>query len=669
MSCMDKIKWLVLISISVSTVTAEVYSCGGFVKSPDVPIDYSKIQVKLFTAEGNLKFETECSPTNGYYMIPVYNKGDYSIRLFAPDGWFFEPSTFDLKVDGKNDLCTKGEDINFVLNAFAVEGILRSGDGNGPADVALILIAENGTIVSEAKTVANGAYRFRASPGKYLVSTAGNSTECIERGKVPVSITTSPIHVSPDLKISGHLLTVAVLSKNHQVAGVTVALYSKIAVKLSYCDEGLVHMEEEGTQLDEKLACKMKTDSNGIAQFPCLPPGPYTIHPSFATDKIRFSFSPKMKEITMRSSAEKVIFNTLGFSSKGQVLLSGQPVVDATVYVNGERKGKPMQADVILLFFPGFRYTLDGLQDEDYTITAKKDHFAFNTISIKLTAKKAEIPDIVAESVDVCVTINAEESISRAMSIIFTNQQTKAVKLLSTKNDGKMCSLHAVGRYIISVSSVSAVVMTPKQNEIDLSKGPALDIVFNDCVILKIEMWKGDVLIKSLEGTDQFIFYEMLPDSYKLKIIDNDQFCWEKTEMDIVIERADLNNLIFRQVGYRTTTRLSHPAKAKWSMLEKSEVSGSLDIPAGQFFFCIPLTGIYTVIFEACHKFDRQSYEISIPQKVPLVASASKFLMSASIKLDHMVNRLNDFALSVKSNTDQQVIPVFLSSNFFLSLQ
>ncbi|VDO76974.1 unnamed protein product, partial [Onchocerca flexuosa] len=146
MNYLDIVKWLVLILTSISTVKTEVYSCGGFVKSPDVPIDYSKIQVKLFTAEGNLKFETECSPTNGYYMIPVYNKGDYSIRIFAPDGWFFEPSSFDLKVDGKNDLCTKGEDINFVLNAFAVEGVLRSGDGNGPADVALILIAENGTV-------------------------------------------------------------------------------------------------------------------------------------------------------------------------------------------------------------------------------------------------------------------------------------------------------------------------------------------------------------------------------------------------------------------------------------------------------------------------------------------------------------------------------------------
>ncbi|CAG9538279.1 unnamed protein product [Cercopithifilaria johnstoni] len=666
MGCTDAFEWVALVLMCISTVTAEVYSCGGFVKSPDVSIDYSKIQVKLFTAEGNLKFETECSPTNGYYMIPVYNKGDYSIRLFAPDGWFFEPSTFDLKVDGKNDLCTKGEDINFVLNAFAVEGILRSGDDSGLADVTLILIAENGTIVSEAKTVANGAYRFQASPGKYLVSTAGNSTECIERDKVPVSITTSPVRVSPDLKISGHLLTVSVLSKKHQVAGVSVSLYSKIFVKLPYCGERLADTEKE-RELNRRLVCKMKTDNKGIAQFPCLPPGLYTIQPSLSTDKIRFSFSPELKEITMGSSAEKVSFNTLGFSSKGQVLLSGQPVVDAVIYVNGEKKGKT-DAN-------GW-YILDGLQDESYTITAKKNHFAFNTVSIKLTAKKAEIPDIIVESVDVCVMVNAEESINRIMSIIFTNQQTKAVKLLRTKSDGEICSLQAVGKYVVSVSSPNGIVMTPKQREIDLSKGPVLDVVFSQfkadvnvsvicidgCDALKVELWREETLIESLEGFDQFIFHQVAPDSYKLKMIDNGRFCWEKTEMDIVIEHADLDSLIFRQIGYRTTTQLSHPAKAKWSMLEKPQISGSLYIPAEQFSFCIPLTGIYTVTFEACHKFDKQSYEITIPQEVPLVASASKFLMSASIELDHTVNQLDDFILSVKSSTDEQIFPATSSA-------
>ncbi|KAM3724517.1 Nicotinic receptor-associated protein [Dirofilaria immitis] len=667
MNYIDAVKWPVLILLCISTVTAEVYSCGGFVKSPDVPIDYSEIQVRLFTTEGNLKFETECSPTNGYYMIPVYSKGDYSIRIFAPDGWFFQPSSFDLKVDGKNDLCSKGEDINFVLNAFAVEGVLRSGNGNGPAGVTLVLIAENGTLISETKTVANGAYRFRASPGKYLVSTAGNSTECIERDKVPVSITTSPVHVSPDLKISGHLLTVSVLSKKHQVAGVSVALYSKTVIKLTYCNEKLSVVEKEGKKLDRKLVCKIKTDIDGIAHFPCLPPGLYTIQPTLFTDKVRFSFSPEMKEITMGSSAEQVIFDTLGFSSKGQVLLSGQPVIDAVVYVNGEMKGKT-DAN-------GW-YTLDGLQDEDYTISAKKDHFIFNTVNIKLTAKKAEIPDIVAESVEVCVTVNAEENISGVMSIIFTNQQMKAVRSVNRKSNGKMCNLQKIGRYIVSVSTVNGVVMTPKQHEIDLSKGPALDVVFNqfkidvnvsvvcidDCGTLKIELWKEKILIKSLEGIDQFIFHQVTPDSYKLKMVDNGRFCWEKTEMDIVVESPDLNYLIFRQVGYRTATRLSHPAKAKWSMLEKPQISDSLDVPAGQFSFCIPLAGIYTVIFEACHKFDKQSYEISIPQEVPLVVSVSKFLLSASIELDQTRNKHDDFFLFVSSSTNEQTIPVTFST-------
>ncbi|MCP9258689.1 Nodal modulator 1 [Dirofilaria immitis] len=251
----------------------------------------------------------------------------------------------------------------------------------------------------------------------------------------------------------------------------------------------------------------------------------------------------------------------------------------------------------------------------------------------QLTAKKAEIPDIVAESVEVCVTVNAEENISGVMSIIFTNQQMKAV------------------------STVNGIVMTPKQHEIDLSKGPALDVVFNqfkidvnvsvvcidDCGTLKIELWKEKILIKSLEGIDQFIFHQVTPDSYKLKMVDNGRFCWEKTEMDIIVESPDLNYLIFRQVGYRTATRLSHPAKAKWSMLEKPQISDSLDVPAGQFSFCIPLAGIYTVIFEACHKFDKQSYEISIPQEVPLVVSVSKFLLSASIELDQTRNKHDDF--------------------------
>jgi hypothetical protein len=80
-----------------------VYSCGGFAKS-SVPIKFERIQViwsfiiiykkctfqiRLLTMEGNLKYETECTPNTGYYVIPIYNKGVYAIRILPPPGWTF----------------------------------------------------------------------------------------------------------------------------------------------------------------------------------------------------------------------------------------------------------------------------------------------------------------------------------------------------------------------------------------------------------------------------------------------------------------------------------------------------------------------------------------------------------------------------------------------------
>jgi hypothetical protein len=95
----------------------DVYSCGGFLKS-SVPISFDNILVKLHTLEGNLKYETDVAPNNGrrgrragyyeycyahymthtavscklvagYYMIPVYAKGSYVIRVHPPHGWKF----------------------------------------------------------------------------------------------------------------------------------------------------------------------------------------------------------------------------------------------------------------------------------------------------------------------------------------------------------------------------------------------------------------------------------------------------------------------------------------------------------------------------------------------------------------------------------------------------
>jgi len=45
--------------------------------------------VKLYTKQGSLKYQTDCAPNNGYYMVPVYDRGDYILKVEPPPGWTF----------------------------------------------------------------------------------------------------------------------------------------------------------------------------------------------------------------------------------------------------------------------------------------------------------------------------------------------------------------------------------------------------------------------------------------------------------------------------------------------------------------------------------------------------------------------------------------------------
>jgi hypothetical protein len=43
----------------------------------------------LENAEGVVKYETDLNPSNGYYMVPVYSKGSYIVRIEGPEGVVF----------------------------------------------------------------------------------------------------------------------------------------------------------------------------------------------------------------------------------------------------------------------------------------------------------------------------------------------------------------------------------------------------------------------------------------------------------------------------------------------------------------------------------------------------------------------------------------------------
>lgn len=123
-----------------------------------------------YTKEGNLKEKTECAPTNGYYFLPIYEHGEYIIKVHPPAGWSFEPSQVELLVDGATDQCSSGQDINFSFNGFGITGrVVTAGQTAGPSGISVQLVNNNGD-VRDTVSSAGGDFHFTpVIPGKYTL--------------------------------------------------------------------------------------------------------------------------------------------------------------------------------------------------------------------------------------------------------------------------------------------------------------------------------------------------------------------------------------------------------------------------------------------------------------------------------------------------------------------
>ena len=79
----------------------------------------------------------------------------------------------ELLIDGTNDRCSRGEDINFQFTGFGVVGkVVSKGQTDGPAGVTLTLSKLGSTeVIKETTSEVGGSYGFeRVLPGEYSVT-------------------------------------------------------------------------------------------------------------------------------------------------------------------------------------------------------------------------------------------------------------------------------------------------------------------------------------------------------------------------------------------------------------------------------------------------------------------------------------------------------------------
>uniref|UniRef100_A0A8C6XMV8 Prealbumin-like fold domain-containing protein n=1 Tax=Naja naja TaxID=35670 RepID=A0A8C6XMV8_NAJNA len=657
-----------------------VVGCGGFVRS-DVEINYSLIEIKLYTKHGTLKYQTDCAPNNGYFMIPLYDKGDFILKIEPPLGWSFEPTSVDIHVDGINDICTKGGDINFVFTGFSVNGkVLSKGQDLGPASVFVALRSPStGVTLQSTTTQPGGKYAFlKVLPGEYEIF-ASHPTWTLKEATTTVRVTSSNAYASSPLIVAGYNVSGSVRSDGEPMKGVMFLLFSSSVAKedIMGCNPSPV---DGFPARDDSLAylCNVISKEDGTFTFQSLPSGKYAVIPFYRGERITFDVAPSKLDFVVEHDSLRIepVFHVMGFSVTGRILNSpeGEGVPDATVILNSQIK-------VTTRSDGSFR--LENITTGTYTIQAHKDHLFFDIMTVKIAPNTPQLADIIVTEFSVCGQISVTrfpdsiKQITKYKVNMWPQEKEKAV-LLTTETDarGGFCFKARPGLYVLQVIVPDAEVraglaLKPKVFPVTVASKPVLDVIFSQflasvsgkitcldacgelMVILQSILRPGEK--RSLQLTAKstslaFTFENVLPGKYKMSIIQED-WCWKNKSLEIEVVEEDVSGIEFRQTGYMLRCSLSHAITLEFYQDENGpENVGVYNLSKGVNRFCLSKPGVYEVTPRSCHRFEHEYYTYDTSAPSILTLTAIRHHVLGTITTD----KLMDVMVTIRSSIDSE---------------
>ncbi|CAO2632966.1 Nodal modulator 1 [Lemmus lemmus] len=588
-----------------------VVGCGGFVKS-DVEINYSLIEIKLYTKHGTLKYQTDCAPNNGYFMIPLYDKGDFILKIEPPLGWSFEPTSVELHVDGVSDICTKGGDINFVFTGFSVNGkVLSKGQPLGPAGVQVSL-RSTGTDAKIQSTVTQPGGRFaffKVLPGDYEIL-ATHPTWALKEASTTVRVTNSNANAAGPLIVAGYNVSGSVRSDGEPMKGVKFLLFSSLVNKEDVlgCNvspvSGFQHPDESLVYL-----CYAVSKEDGSFSFYSLPSGGYTVVPFYRGERITFDVAPSRLDFTVEHDSLRLepVFHVMGFSVTGRVLNGpeGEGVPEAVVTLNNQIKVRT-KAD------GSFR--LENITTGAYTIRAQKEHLYFETVTIKIAPNTPQLADLIATG-------------SKYKVVLSSQDKDKSLVTVETDVHGSFCFKAKPGTYKVQVvvpeaETRAGLMLKPQTFPVTVTNRPVMDVAFVQflaSVSGKVSCLDtcGDLLVtlqslsrqgekRSLQLSGKvnsmtFTFDKVLPGKYKVSIMHED-WCWRNKSLELEVLEEDVSSVEFRQTGYMLRCALSHAITLEFHQDGNGpENVGIYNLSRGVNRFCLSKPGVYKVTPRSCH--------------------------------------------------------------------
>ncbi|XP_027099594.2 uncharacterized protein [Coffea arabica] len=672
-SCMVLILLAAAVAPQVSANLADsIQGCGGFVeanaaliklrKPTDPKLDYSHITVELRTLDGLVKDRTQCAP-NGYYFIPVYDKGSFLIKVKGPEGWSWDPEQVPVVVD--NTGCNANEDINFHFTGFTISGRVVGAVGGescsikngGPADVNIQLVSPTGEILSSVSTTSAGTYTFmNVIPGKYRLLASRDDLDIEVRGSPEVELGFGNSLVDDIFFISGYDIRGYVVAQGNPILGVHVFLYSDDFSEVD-CPHGSGNAPGQ-----EKALCHAISDAAGIFKFKSIPCGVYKLVPFYKGENTVFDVSPPSVLVTVGHEHTKVIqkFQVTGFSVGGRVVDGiGNGVDGVKIMVDGEERSNTDKE--------GY-YKLDQVTSKRYTIEARKEHYNFEKLKDFLVLPNmASLADIKAVSYDVCGLVQTIGTDYKSKVALTHGPEYVKPQVKQTDVSGSFCFEVPPGEYRLSALSAASenapeLLFSPSYVDINVSS-PILNVKFyqaqvnlhgsvvckGNCgssisvTLVKLGgKGKEERKTSSLTGqSDEFKFLNVLPGKYRVEVknsspeamLGGDNWCWEQSFINVVVASEDVKGIVFVQKGFWVNVISSHDVDAYLTQADGSRMS--IKIKKGTQNICVESPGIHELHFvNSCIFFGGSSVKVDTSYSSPLYLKGEKYLLKGRIHVD-----------------------------------
>jgi len=659
-----------LLGLSVSA-SEQVLGCGGFIRASR-SLDFSRVNVQLFSKQGSLKYETDCAPNNGYFYVPVYEKGEYVLKVSPPLGWKFSPNSVSLDINGVSDPCSSNKDILFEFQGFGVVGrlIVDGSETAGPPGVTINLVSgEDSQVVQTTFTDNKGNFVFPAVPGTDHRVEASHPTWKFSKGEAVVSMTGDNAQAE-DLVLAGFDVSGSVVSGGEAMQGVNLLLFGKPGSFLEYCEDN----EKSDAPAPEGLTqlCRVKTGKGGEFIFPVVTPGDYVLVPFFKGELTQYEVTPSALPINVKSDSFKIEepFQVAGFSVQGQVFSSPSNGVSDIEVILTSSSGDVIKTSTS----EDGKYYLDKVQADTYDLSAVGVGMEFPTLSIEVSPKKPVLPELIASKFLVSGQLDFSSAVQdSARRVVFTSQTLASVSI-PTDEAGKFSVLLPPAIYSVSVKATSVdeqmgIVFAPLSLDVKVHDKPVSNLYFSPvrvtvsgtirCLEAHGSSTCPDLTVNlKPEGFGQpmsrvakngrFNFDNQLPGSYMVTIDQTAGLCWANHAISFNIESEPVDKLQFQQTGWMMEVLSSHETVLVYS----GEGSGELDIPIGQSVHCLPSPGPYNLVPESCHIFQAKEFSWEANGS-PVKLKALKHLVSGRIS---SVEDISDLELSITTTGEMKAL-------------